>query len=108
MPRRSTTPHGKAQIEKLARSIDEFGFVMPILVDRSGAVIADHARLLAARQLGMAQVPTIELEHLSEKQIPAYASWAVANIVHVAFYRSVFLVIAHLGSAALPGRSAGG
>ncbi len=64
--------HGKAQIKKLARGIGEFGFVMPILVDRSGGVIAGHARLLAAKQLRMAQVPTICLDHLSEAQIAAY------------------------------------
>ena len=64
--------HSKAQIKKLAASIGEFGFVMPILVDRDGGVIAGHARLLAAKQLGMAEVPTISLDHLSEAQIAAY------------------------------------
>src|ERR1700712_1584259 len=64
--------HGKAQIKKLARGIGEFGFVMPILVDRSGGVIAGHARLVAAKRLGMAEVPTIGLDHLSEAQIAAY------------------------------------
>lgn len=64
--------HSKAQIKKLSRSISEFGFVMPILVDGAGGVIAGHARLLAAKQLGMAEVPTISLDHLSEAQIAAY------------------------------------
>lgn len=64
--------HSKSQIKKLARSIGQFGFVMPILVDRNGGVIAGHARLLAAKQLGMAQVPTICLEHLSDDQIAVY------------------------------------
>ena len=64
--------HDKAQIKKLARSIGAFGFVMPILVDRGGGLIAGHARLLAARQLGMATVPTICLEHLSDSQIAVY------------------------------------
>ena len=64
--------HGKAQIKKLARSIREFGFVMPILVDRQGGVIAGHARLLAAKQLGMASVPTICLDHLNDTQIAVY------------------------------------
>lgn len=64
--------HSKVQIKKLARSIGQFGFVMPILVDRNGGVIAGHARLLAAKQLGMATVPTIALAHLSDAQIAVY------------------------------------
>lgn len=64
--------HSKAQIGKLARSMQVFGFVIPILTDSGGGVIAGHARLLAAKQLGMAEVPTICLEHLSKAQIATY------------------------------------
>ena len=50
----------------------EFGFLVPILIDASGKVIAGHGRLLAARQLGWREVPTIQLHHLSEAQARAF------------------------------------
>jgi DNA modification methylase len=50
----------------------EFGFLVPILIDASGKVIAGHGRLLAARQLGWREVPTIQLQHLSEAQARAF------------------------------------
>ncbi|MFZ0679961.1 site-specific DNA-methyltransferase [Candidatus Binatus sp.] len=64
--------HRPRQIRQIARSIVEFGFLVPILIDASGKVIAGHGRLLAARQLGWREVPTIELHHLSEAQARAY------------------------------------
>ena len=64
--------HSPEQIQQVARSITEFGFTNPILVDRDGMVIAGHARLVAAQQLGMTEVPTIALEHLSPAQVRAY------------------------------------
>jgi DNA methylase/ParB-like nuclease domain len=60
--------HRPRQIRQIARSIVEFGFLVPILIDASGKVIAGHGRLLAARQLGWREVPTIQLHHLSEAQ----------------------------------------
>ena len=54
---RNTKIHGEEQIEKLCRSIQEFGFISPILIDRSRNVIAGHGRLMAAKQLGMQKVP---------------------------------------------------
>jgi hypothetical protein len=50
--------HTKKQITRIARSIQEFGFIVPILVDADLKVIAGHGRLLAARQLGWPEVPT--------------------------------------------------
>lgn len=64
--------HGKQQIKKLARCIGKFGFIMPILVGADKRVIAGHARLLAAKELGLAKVPTIMIEHLSGAQMAAY------------------------------------
>lgn len=64
--------HTKQQIQQIARSIKEFGFINPVLVDATGTVIAGHGRLLAARQLGLTQVPTIGIEHLSEPERRAY------------------------------------
>ena len=56
----------------IAGSIREFGFTNPILVDGENGIIAGHGRLLAARKLGLAEVPVIELAHLSEAQKRAY------------------------------------
>jgi ParB-like chromosome segregation protein Spo0J len=64
--------HPRAQLEKLAASIREFGFLIPILVDREGRIIAGHARAEAARLLGLAKVPTIAIHHLSDAQVRAF------------------------------------
>jgi len=64
--------HGESQIEKIASSIKEFGFNNPILLDGDNGVIAGHGRLMAAKKLGLEEVPTIELSHLSEAQKKAY------------------------------------
>jgi ParB-like chromosome segregation protein Spo0J len=45
--------HSKRQIEQIARSIERFGFLNPVLIDGSGAIIAGHGRVEAARQLGL-------------------------------------------------------
>ena len=57
---------------QIAASIREFGWTNPILVDGDNGIIAGHGRLLAARKLGMATVPVIELAGLSEAQKRAY------------------------------------
>lgn len=64
--------HSFKQIRQLARSIEAFGFNVPILVDRGLRVVAGHGRLLAAQQLGLTEVPTILLDHLSEARIRAF------------------------------------
>jgi DNA modification methylase len=56
----------------VARSINEFGWTNPILVDKECVVIAGHARLEAAKSLGLTEVPTIELGHLTPAQVKAY------------------------------------
>lgn len=66
-PRNART-HPKRQIEQLVRSIQEFGFTNPVLIDEADILIAGHGRLCAARELGLAEVPTITLEGLSEAQ----------------------------------------
>jgi DNA modification methylase len=60
--------HSDAQIEQIAQSIRQFGFVNPILIATDHTIIAGHARLLAACKLGMKTVPVIVLAHLSEAQ----------------------------------------
>ena len=64
--------HSQRQIKQIARSIERFGFVNPILVDGNGQVICGHGRVAGARLLGLETVPTITLEHLSEPELRAY------------------------------------
>ncbi len=65
---RNARTHSPAQVALIAGSIREFGWTNPVLVDGANGIIAGHGRVLAARQLGMAQVPVIELAHLTETQ----------------------------------------
>jgi DNA modification methylase len=64
--------HNKKQTRQIANSIETFGFNVPILIDRDGNVIAGHGRLLAARELGMTEVPTLCLDHLTPAQVRAF------------------------------------
>jgi DNA modification methylase len=64
--------HSKKQIRQIGNSIQTFGFIVPILIDRDGRVIAGHGRLLACRELGIPEVPTLCLEHLTDAQIRAF------------------------------------
>jgi len=64
--------HSEGQIEAIAKSIQEFGFNTPILIDAKNVIIAGHARYAAARKLGLAIVPIVMLSHLNEKQKQAY------------------------------------
>src|SRR5262249_33597128 len=56
----------RKQIGQLVRSIATFGFTVPALVDGAGNVIAGHGRILACRELGWSEIPTISVDHLSE------------------------------------------
>jgi len=66
-PRNART-HPKRQIDQLQASMREFGFTNPILADPEGGIIAGHGRLIAARALGMTEVPVIELSGLTDAQ----------------------------------------
>ena len=66
-PRNART-HSKKQIEQIAASITEFGFTNPILADPEGQLIAGHGRLLAAKSLGLSDVPVVALKGLTEPQ----------------------------------------
>jgi len=68
---KNSRTHSEGQVAQIAASIKEFGFRNPILVDGNG-VIAGHGRLLAARKLGLKQVPTIDCSDLTEPQKKAY------------------------------------
>jgi|SRR5208282_4050878 len=64
--------HSPRQVRQIARSIEAFGFNVPILIDANLKVIAGHGRILACRQIGWREVPTILLEHLTEAQARAF------------------------------------
>lgn len=63
--------HSDKQVEQIAKSIQEFGFVNPVLVRADLSIIAGHGRVMAAKLLGMKHVPVIVLDHLSERQARA-------------------------------------
>jgi DNA modification methylase len=69
---RNPRTHTDAQVAQIAASIREFGWTNPVLVDGANGIIAGHGRVLAARKLGLEQVPVIELGHMSEAQRRAY------------------------------------
>jgi ParB-like chromosome segregation protein Spo0J len=69
---RNPRTHTPAQVAKIVASIRRFGFTNPILAAADGTVIAGHARLAAARELGLVAVPVIQLEHLDEAERRAY------------------------------------
>ena len=64
--------HDETQIAQIAGSIKEFGFNNPVLIDKDNGIIAGHGRVMAARKLGLTEVPTILLDHLNETQRKAY------------------------------------
>ena len=64
--------HGKNQLEMLKKSIQEFGFLTPCLIDKDFNLIAGHGRVMAAKALGMKEIPCVYVEGLSEEQRRAY------------------------------------
>ena len=64
--------HSAEQVTLIASSIKEFGFNNPVLIDGDNGIIAGHGRTQAALKLGLSEVPTIDLSHLSEQQKKAY------------------------------------
>lgn len=69
---RNARTHTKRQIKMIAESIKTFGFTNPILTDQNNIIVADHGRVEAAKLIGMAKVPTVRLENLTQDQIRAY------------------------------------
>lgn len=69
---RNSRTHSDEQVAQIAASVREFGFTNPVLVDDKGGIIAGHGRVMAARKLGLDEVPTICLGHLTDAQRKAY------------------------------------
>ena len=62
-----------SQIQDLMRSIEAFGFILPVLIDETGMLITGHVRCAAARKMGMTHVPVIRITHLSPEKILAFS-----------------------------------
>lgn len=69
---RNSKIHDETNVNLIAGSIKSFGFNNPVLLDGENGIIAGHGRVLAAKKLGMKQIPTIELQGLSETEKRAY------------------------------------
>ena len=69
---RNSRTHSAAQVDKIAASIREFGFLSPIITDGKNGIVAGHGRILAAQKLGLDVLPTIDAKHLTEAQKRAY------------------------------------
>lgn len=63
--------HDKRQIDNVAESIKQYGFVQPIVIDKDNVVVIGHCRLLAAKQLKMKEVPCVCVEDLTDEQVKA-------------------------------------
>ena len=61
-----------AAVDAVAASIREFGFKVPIIIDKDGVIVAGHTRLKAAEKLGMKTVPVIRADDLTEEQVKAF------------------------------------
>lgn len=69
---RNSRTHSEEQVYQIAQSIQEFGFTNPVLVDAANNIVAGHGRVLAAKQLGLQDVPTINVGWMTEQQRRAY------------------------------------
>lgn len=69
---RNARTHSKKQLRQLKRSIEEFGFTNPVLIDEEMTILAGHGRVAAARELGMETVPCRQISTMSAAQKRAY------------------------------------
>ena len=60
--------HSDRQLHQIAKSIESFGFTVPVLIDDQGVILAGHGRVAAARKMGLQAVPTILIGDLSDEQ----------------------------------------
>ena len=64
--------HSETQVEKIANSIKEFGFINPVIIDNDYGIIAGHGRVMGAQKLGMEEVPCLFVSDLTDTQKRAY------------------------------------
>ena len=74
--------HSKSQIEKIAKSIDKFGWKQNLVIDKDGVLVVGHGRYEAAKLLGLSEVPCVRADDLTDDEIRAYrlADNAVSGI----------------------------
>ena len=95
---RNSRTHSAAQVDKIAASIREFGFLNPIITDGENGIVAGHGRVLAAQKLGLDLLPVIEAAHLTEAQRRAYQAVDKISWNGVFFRRDIgHRAIARLG-----------
>ena len=68
---KNTKKHDDVQINNVAESINQYGFVQPIVIDKNNVVVIGHCRLLAAKKLKMQEVPCVCVDDLTEEQVKA-------------------------------------
>ena len=64
--------HSRSQIEKIAKSLEEFGWMSPVVVDENYTIIAGHGRVLGAKKAGITEVPCLIVDDLTDEQKRAY------------------------------------
>ncbi len=69
---RNSRTHDAAQVDQIAASIKEFGFLNPIIIDGENGIIAGHGRVMAAKKLGVKELPCVDASHLTDTQRRAY------------------------------------
>ena len=67
--KKNAKKHDKSQIDNVAESIRQFGFVQPLVIDKDGVIVIGHCRYEAAKQLKMDSVPCVLVDELTEEQI---------------------------------------
>lgn len=72
IPYENNPRHNEDAVDAVAASISEFGFKVPIIIDKESVIVAGHTRLLAAIKLGLEKVPCIVADDLTEAQIRAF------------------------------------
>ena len=72
IPYKGNPRNNKAAVDKVAKSIEEFGFNVPIVIDENDIVVTGHTRLLASKKLGLNKVPTIVVSDLTNEQVQAF------------------------------------
>lgn len=69
---KNTKKHPKEQINKIKKSISEFGYIAPVIIDKKNNIIAGHGRVIALEELGHKEIDVLRVEHLTDAQIKAY------------------------------------
>ena len=69
--KKNAKKHDETQINNVAESIKQYGFVQPIVIDKDGVIVIGHCRALAAKKLGLKEVPCVCVDDLTPEQVNA-------------------------------------